>query len=420
MTDARLRRDVAWNLVPVALLGAVGLGLQFAIGRWWSAAALGVFNQVTTAFFVLAVLGAGGLQYAVLKAIAEAPEDRARVAAIVVGALVPNVVLAAAATALFVAVRAPVADLLDSAAVARGMTWAAPGLFCFAINKVLLSGVVNGQRRMRAFAVYTSLRYVLIAVGLIGAWQADVAGDHLAAIWTFAEGALLVVLCVEVVATVPLARCAGWTTWTRAHLGFGARGVLATLAYEINTKLDVWMLGIALDDREVGYYSLAAALNEGVAQLAVAVQNNVNPVIARALAAGDTSAVVALVRRTRRWFVPSLAAICALAAVSFPVVVPWLVGDRQFATASVPFAILMAGVVVASPYQPFNQILLMAGRPGWHTLMLAAVVAVGFAANRALIPSYAATGAALATSIMAVTIAVLVRALARARVGVTL
>ncbi len=80
--DSRLRRDVIWNLVPVALLGIVGLGLNFAIGNQWGAAALGVFNQVTTAFFVVSVLGAGGLQYSVLRAVAEAAEDRDRVAAV--------------------------------------------------------------------------------------------------------------------------------------------------------------------------------------------------------------------------------------------------------------------------------------------------------------------------------------------------
>src|ERR1043165_7640051 len=69
---ARLRRDIGWNLVPVALLAAAGLG-------------------------------GGGIQYAVRRAVAEAADDRDRVAAIVVGALVPNLVLAAAATALYVA-----------------------------------------------------------------------------------------------------------------------------------------------------------------------------------------------------------------------------------------------------------------------------------------------------------------------------
>src|SRR5688572_3038205 len=164
--DTRLRRDVAWNLVPVALLGGVGLGLNFFIAKVWSAAALAIFNLVTIAFFVFAVIGACGIQFSVLRAIAAKPDDRDHVAAATLGALVPSLVLAVAATALWLAARGPISALHGSEAVAEGMLWATPGLFCFAINKVLL-GVVNGLRRMRAFAVYTSLRYILIAVGLV-------------------------------------------------------------------------------------------------------------------------------------------------------------------------------------------------------------------------------------------------------------
>ncbi|MGH9885397.1 MAG: lipopolysaccharide biosynthesis protein, partial [bacterium] len=197
----RLRRDVAWNLAPVVLLGVVGLGLSFAISSWWGPSAFAVFNLVTTAYFALAVVGVCGLQYSVLRAVAEHPEDRARVAAVVVGALVPSVVLAAVATAVFVALRPLIARWLDSPGVAEGMLWAAPGLFCFSVNKLLM-GVVNGLRRMRALAVYTSLRYALIAAGLLIARAAGLAPDHLAAIWTFTEGGLLLVLLVELVVSV--------------------------------------------------------------------------------------------------------------------------------------------------------------------------------------------------------------------------
>ena len=77
------------------------------------------------------------------------------------------------------------------------MLWAAPGLFCFAVNKVLL-GVVNGLRRMRAFAIYTSLRYVLIAVGLVLARVvARSTPSSSPVIWTFTEGVLLLVLLGE-------------------------------------------------------------------------------------------------------------------------------------------------------------------------------------------------------------------------------
>jgi O-antigen/teichoic acid export membrane protein len=416
----RLRRDIVWNLAPVALLGAVGLGLSFVIARWWGASAFGVFNLVTTAYFAFAVAGACGLQYSVLRAVAEQPEARDRVAAIVVGALVPNLVLAAAATAGFVAIRPLIARWLDSPAVAEGMLWAAPGLFCFAVNKLLL-GVVNGLRRMRAFAIYTSLRYVLIAAGLVIARVEHVAPEHLAAIWTFTEGLLLIVLIGELVATVSLGRAAGWTAWTKQHLAYGVRGVLATLAYELNTKLDVWMLGVLVADKAaVGIYALAAALHEGVTQLAVVLQNNVDPVIVRLVVAGDSPELHAMVTRSRRWFVPALVGVCAASAAVFPAVIPWLIGDPGFVAGAIPFAILMAGIAIASPYLPFSHLLLMAKRPGWHTVLLMIAIAVNVIGNVVLIPRLGLAGAAISMAATVVTSALLLRALARWRVGVRL
>jgi len=416
----RLRRDVVWNLVPVGLLGVVGLSMAFVIARWWGAEAFAVFNLVTTAYFAFAVIGACGLQYSVLRAIAEQPDDRDRVAAIVVGALVPNLVLATSSTVVFVATRPLIARWLDSPAVGEGMLWVAPGLFCFAVNK-LLFGVVNGLRRMRAFAIYTSLRYVLIAAGLVIARAMHVASDHLAAIWTFTEGLLLLVLAGELVATVALARARGWTAWTRQHLDYGVRGVTSTLAYEINTKLDVWMLGVLVADKAaVGVYALAAALNEGAMQLAAVLQNNVDPMVARLIAAGDFSELHTLVRRLRRWFVPALVGVCAAAAIMFPTVIPWLSGDAGFAAGAIPFAILMAGIAIASPYLPFVRLLLMAKQPGWHTVLLVTVITVNVLGDLVLIPRLGIAGAATSTAATVVTSALLLRALARWRVGLRL
>jgi O-antigen/teichoic acid export membrane protein len=395
--DSRLRRDVVWNLVPVVLLGVVGLGLNFTIGTVWGAAALGVFNQVTTAFFVMSVLAAGGLQYSVLRAVAEAADRRDRVAAVVVGALVPATCFAIAVTGVFALLSPSIGELLDSRDVASGMLWAAPGLFCFALNKVLL-GIVNGLRRMRAFAVYTSLRYVLIAIGVVLAYALDASAQQLPAIWTFTEGVLLLVLVGEFVSTVALTRCAGWPRWVREHVRYGVRGVASTVAFELNSKLDVWMLGVVMTDERVGIYSLASVLAEGVMQLAVVVQNNLNPVLARSLAAGDQEQIRVLVGRTRRWFVPGLGGVCALSAVAYPFVIPVLIGNAAFGDGAASYAILVAGIALASPYLAFNQVLLMASRPGWHTVYVLLVVGLNAAANLLLIPHMGMEGAATATA----------------------
>lgn len=411
----RLRRDIGWNLVPVVLLGVVGLGINFAIGAVWGTAALGAFNLVTITFFSFAVLGAWGIQFSVLRAVAEVAHEPGRVAPIVVGALIPTLGIAALATGGYLLLRGPLGDL-QGPAVAEGMLWVAPGLFCFAINKVLL-GVVNGLRRMRAFAVYTSLRYLLIGAGLGLAWVWELDGDQLPVIWTFTEGTLLLVLAVELFATVRLADGAGWREEARRHLGFGARGVTATLAYEVNSKLDVWMLGNAVSNAQVGVYSLAAAIYEGVIQLAIVVQNNLNPIIARQVADGDEPAVEALVRRTRRWFVPALAGACIVGAVVYPFAIPLLTGDDAFAEGARSFAIMMAGVALASPYLPFLQLLLMAGRPGWHTAYVLASTGTNLVACLLLIPRWGLEGSAIATSISLVASALYLRVFARRCAG---
>ncbi len=414
-----LRTGVVWNLVPVALLGIVGLGLNFAIGRWWGTAALGVFTQVTTAYFVLAIIGAIGINVSALRAIAEQPTNRPRVAAIFLGALVPALALAAAVTVMFIASRHLIAGWLDSDAVAEGILWATPGLACFVVNKLLLS-IVNGLGRMRAFAVYTSLRYVMIAVGLVIAGALDLEVAQLPIIWTITEGTLLLVLIGEVLATISLREARGWRPWVREHLRFGIRGAGATLLFELNSRLDIWLLGAAMSDTQVGIYSMAASMAEGVSQLAVAVQVNLNPKIAAHLAAGRTAEVDTLIRQSRRWFVPGMILVCGLAAACFPFVVPWLTGDAAFSGGAIPFALLMAGVVVASPWLPFNQVLMMGARPGWHTIYMLVAVGLNIVLNVLLIPIYGLVGAALATAIALLASALWLRRLARSLISVRL
>jgi O-antigen/teichoic acid export membrane protein len=297
------------------------------------------------------------------------------------------------------------------------MLWAAPGLVFFALNKVLL-GIVNGLRRMRAFAIYTSLRYLLIATGLVIARIAEVHPFHLAGIWTFAEGILCVVLLVELISTVDLRKSKRWFAAARAHIRYGRSGLLATLAYEFNSKLDVWFLGIALSDRIVGIYSLASVLWEGIMQLGVVLQNNLNPMVAKELAAGRKQEVEAIVSRTRRWFVPLFLATCVIAAAAYPVVVPWLIGKPEFAAGAVPFAILLAGAALCSGYLPFQTMLMMAGLPGSQTVFITIILVTNGLLNLTLVPLLGMQGAAIASGSSLAASAFLLRYIVRARTGV--
>ncbi len=413
----RLRAGVAWNVASLAVLGLAGIALNVLIGRYFGAAALGVFNQVMGAYILFSMAAAGGINYSLLASVAEAPSDRPRVAGAIVGALLPTVLLAALVTLAFFESRHWIADTLESPGVAIGMRLAAPGLFFFALNKQLLA-VVNGMQRMRAFAIYQALRYVLILAGFLILWQRGYAGDELSFVWTFAEGILFVVLAVEVGLQVSWRLAVDVAHWSRVHLIFGSRSVLSAMLLELNAKVDIWMLGLWLDDASVGVYSLAANLAEGFYQLIVVLQNNFNPLLAHMIARGARVELEALIAKSRRWIVPSFAAAALAAAALYPWTLPLLAKGPEFRESWSSFAILVAAIGALAAWLPFGNLLLMGKRPAWNTLLMTLVVAVNVAANALFIPRIGIAGAALGTALAFVAFALLLKLFTRRELGV--
>jgi stage V sporulation protein B len=399
--DGRFRRDVAWNVGGIAVLAASGVLLNAIIARAYGAAALGVFNQVLAAYILFSQLAAGGVNLSALKSIAEAPDDPERTTAIAVGSLVLVLALGAVSALVYWAAREPIARWFGSPGVADGVAISAPGLFFFALNKVLLS-IVNALRRMRSFAACTALRYALIPVGLLAwiAWDPKrTKSDGLAFVFTFSEGILFLVLAIEVARQLRFPVGGAWKDWLAPHFAYGTKSLASGVLLELNAKVDVWIIGFFLADQDVGVYAMAAMVAEGIYQLLVVLQNNCNPLLARQIAGKDWQGLRALVQRVRGRTYLGMAAVALVAVLLFPTLVDLLAANRGYETARVPFALLAAGIVLASGYIPFGQTLLMAGFPGWHSFFMVATVAVNVAGNLLLVPRFGISGAAAATAI---------------------
>jgi O-antigen/teichoic acid export membrane protein len=416
--SAKFQSDVLWNVGSLAILGIAGLALNVLIGEHWDESTLGVFNQGLAAYTFFSMAAVGGIDRSALRAVVAADGDRARRAAAAWGTLVPTAVLAAIVSALYWFARGPIARVLESPGVADAIEASAPGLFFFALNKVLL-GIVNGEGRLKAFAVYQSLRYLGILGALYAAMALDLDGDRLMAVFTASEALLFLVAGADVSRLVRGVR-ADWRREVRGHVAFGAKSALSGVLLELNAKIDVWMLGIYLSDASVGVYTYAAMLAEGLYQLVVVLQNVWNPILARHLAAGERDAVRDVVRRARWKCWLGIGAAGALGVALFPFALGALGLRPEFQAAHAPFAILVLGIVLAGGYLPFGQILLMGGRPTAHTLWMIATLAVNVAGNALLIPAHGLAGAAAATGIAMVAAVFLLRFLARRELGVAL
>lgn len=416
---AKFQRDALWNYASVAVLTVCGFGLYVLISRVYDEATLGVFQLVYAVYVFASQLAVGGIDRSVLRAIAEHQGDRAQRSRVLVGSLVPTLGIALAASAAYYFARDGIAASFESPGVARGMAVSAPGLFFFALNKVGLAAV-NGMQRMRAFAVYQALRYVLIFAGCVAAVLADLPGEELAIVFTISEGVLFVLLAIEVVRQIAWPLDAGWKSWCSEHVHYGAKSVLSGVLLELNTRIDVLMIGVYLSDTAVGLYAWAVQIADGVFQLLVVLQNVYNPILARHIAAGERAELAAVVRRGKLWTYAGMVVGGAAAVALYPLALDILTGKPEFAASFVPFAWLMLGIVVASGYIPFAQTLLMAGFPGSHTLYMALTVATNVIGNALLIPLYGIVGAAIATAISFALSVVYLRVLVKARAGIAL
>lgn len=394
----KFTRDVSWNLFAFAVMAVTAAAINVLIGRFYGPEALGIFNQIWALYIVVSQFAVFGIWLSTLRYVSEHSEDVKMRSKIIVSSFV----LASAAALIVVLLGAMsedvIRDLFDSDGVANGWIWVIPGLWAYATNKVLLAAL-NGCRDMRAFALAQISRYLMMFIAFGAALAVDLDGARLAIIFSWPELILLVGLLVYISRYVDLKQLSGWQKWIDIHARFGTRSFLSGALSELNTRVDVMMLGLFTSDARVGIYSIAAMAAEGVAQFSVVIRDNVNPLIAKYLVRNDENALRNMVRLTVRRFYAIMAAVTLIASGAYPFLISWLTGGDEFQDSYVVFLILAAGLAAAGGYLPLGMFLAQAGKPGSYTIHRILVVVTNVALNAVLIPVWGINGAALATAL---------------------
>jgi O-antigen/teichoic acid export membrane protein len=409
-------KDWTANAVSLGMLAVTGLLLNSLIAKIYGTAALGIFNQVYAVYIFGAQIATFGIQFSVLRHLSDAGQDHAR-ASRILGAALRAVAVPATATVLFLfACFKLLGGSLYSVGVAESIILMLPGLWCFAVDKVLLNAL-NGIEANSLYAVFTGLRYLLILVCLIGAIAIELPGEQLGLILTVSEGMLflaIVAVCLQRFSGVLRFADADWIA---VHRRFGARSILAGLAIELNSRVDVLILGVFTSDAIVGVYSFAAFFVEGLLQLTVISRRLVDPILTR-LAANDVAALLALLRHGRNLGALSAVILGCAAVLAYP----WyatIAGTRELATASWPvFAMLMIGACVFAVYATFGDIFSQTGRPAVQSRLNVAILGSNIALNFMLVPFYGLIGAAVATCLSFIIGTLYFRALVRRHLAV--
>jgi O-antigen/teichoic acid export membrane protein len=399
-----------WTTGSFIILGISGIIINIWIARFRGAEALGIFNQVFAFYIFVSQICTFGIHLSVLKYISENSNNLSICSDIATTALLLVAGIASIICIICWTGKEAFGALLNSDGVASGLKFAIPGLFFFAMNKIGLN-VLNGLQRMRAYAIFQSLRYILILIGVICVISLQLRSYTLAVSLTLAEVVLFMVMYVYTNLRIfPLKFQVRNKEWFREHVYFGVKGFLSGVLSDSNTRIDVLMLGYFRNDITVGIYSFAAILAEGTNQLCFIMRRNVAPIIGMHFAGGEKDKISDFSKEVRRAFFKIMGIVGLIAVVVYPLCIHVIVGKEEFSVSWMVFIVLMVGIVVSSGYRSFRDIILLGGMPGFQSILIIVILILNVALNAFLIPIFGIYGAAIATSFAYVFEAFLIRA----------
>lgn len=406
------------NAAGLAVAAASGLLVSVLLANGAGASAVGQFNQLLAVYIVSSQFAALGVHLSVLHFIPGLANEerpvaaRASVLAVCPPALVTTLIVWASAGGI--------ESVLDSPDLSLGVELVAIATGLFALNKLLLN-LLNVYGHLIWLAIAQALRPVAWLVVI--AWQI-VAGE----ISVAGMGGLFVAgeIVVMVFALARTGRLLGEGTghglyaWTLRHWRFGVRAFPSNAITELNTRVDVLVLGVFASDQIVGVYSFAALIAEGVFQIGVFMRTIINNRLVAAVIARDQSALSRLLASVGR-AVLLLSLVSGIAAwLLTPLLIDWFGLDPSLHSGSVVLALLLAGVIGGARFSPFWNVLLLAGRPGAHSLLMSALLLINLALNAVAIPLAGMNGAGGATALTLLVFPFILRIASRQLLGLGL
>lgn len=393
---SKLRKDIIWNYLSLGILAVSGILINVIIAGFYGAETLGVFNQVYAVYIVASQFATGGVQLSVIKHVAEFVEDSEKLNKIISSATVLAFILGIATGSIVFLSKDFIGNLLASPGVAKGLFFVAPALVFFSLNKVLIMAL-NGLRRMKAFAFCLAVRYLLMIGYVVLATFLSLPGHTLSAAFLVAESLLFMILLIIININMSFVHWTRWDNWLRTHAIFGFKGFFSGILVELNTRVDILMLGFFLSDKSVGIYTLAAMVAEGLYQALIVIRSNVDPILVRLISEKKFDEIKSLVRKTQKILYPAMAAVILCVIGLFPFGVELIEVNTVFIESWPVVAILSVGILISSGYIPFNGIMIQAGLPEYHTLLTILAVGSNIVLNTIMIPLWGIKGAAIAT-----------------------
>ena len=407
--------DYLYGLIALGLVAGFGLLTNFGIAYLFDAATLGLFGLGIAVYIICTQLVVFGVQNSSLHYCAiEEPQELDKVVggalAVVCATSVAVLFCALGLLAIFQAHIPPQRLAVVSIAILSSPSGA--------LLKTLLF-CLNGMRRIGQFYFLQVSRVVLVAVWVLVVYLFEIEGTWIVACFLFAE------TIVGLVAFGFLRLANGISpsldgAWIMKHFSFGRRAFTSGLSSETHTRVDLFVLSFFVDDLKLGIYTFVTMLWDGLYQYLSIVRNITNPKIAKLYAQGQLRDLVATLNRAKLTAFAGYALGTIVILAAYHLIIDVLALDAALKMGWSALAILLIVTCCASWLLPFDQALSQCGAPVANSITLASGALTNLILNLALIPFLGIIGAAIATGISWLVLAIYLVIACRRVIGVDL
>ena len=404
MRKIDIKVGIHWNLVSYVFLGLFMLFSYCMITWWYGKAALGVYNIVLSVFMICGHVGVFGLQSAAIYFIPRQSDDRNKLGQCFFSFLTIAIIVSLSLAGLIFLSSGVMGNFIfKSEYVSEGLQMMSPSLVLFSVNK-LIGGYINGMGRMRQFAILQSIRYffIVIYIGFIALMQLEF---HFI-FYAFLVSEIGVLITGIIFLNKKISFQRPQKSFIITGIKFGAQAMLGNVISDINTRVDIMMLGVLCEDAVVGSYSFVTIIAEGVISILFVFRSNFNPHFADLLFENKIRDLSSLLKDQRKKLSGFFTVLGIFILVGYTVFCRVLLEDSYIA--SIPCVlIILIGCVVMAPYFVFGNVCTLYGKPFIDTSITLFTILSNGLLNYILISKFEITGAALATCISYIVFSVL-------------
>lgn len=389
--------DVQWSFISLATASLSHLLLRIVLGRELGPSGLGVYTLVFTMYMFGMQFAGFGIGSALTKYVAEFRDDNQKVREYIssgmTGSLISGFIITIMLYLVSDFIAISIFHISEMSELLKIIAFCLPFI---AIQKMVL-GTLNGLRRMKSYAIINIIQNVFVlvlSVYFVLILNTDVKGAVLGlTIPTIITSLFSIIFIKNFVSTLSFSFTKSFqdVTW------FGFYFVLANSIGMINTQVDSMMIGHFLDAKNVGYYSVATIVINGIILIPNSVHAAVAPTIAYFYGKSEYEKTTKFIQRIVL-YVTVVIIIISISIALFGKALIMLLFKNEFILAYSPLLILLIGYTIYSPIHSVDCALLSIGKVNilYKISLFCTIFNIIF--NVLLISKYGILGAALSTS----------------------